>query len=497
MKTVNEILKKYWGYDTFRPPQEEIINNLVDGKDSLIILSTGGGKSICFQLPALVSEGTTIVISPLIALMQDQVETLKNKNISAISVNSSLLPQELKKILSEISNNKFKLIYTSPEKFQNFKFLESIKNIKISRIVFDEVHCLSEWGHDFRPDYKRVASQIKKMNLTSQIVAFTATATEKVRKEIIEILSLNEPFISISSFDRSNIFLGVKKFITPLGKFSFFKKLLSESNKILVYCSTRDITEKMSAKVSRKLKMATGYYHAGCKPDDRKKVQSDFKSGKINCLFATTAFGMGIDISDIDTVVYWNFPSSIEDYYQGIGRAGRDQNIQAKSWLIYNSKDIKLQKQLLEQHPISKSVLKKVIVDLENNLSQIKIREKYNISEVILNVIILNFENKSPCTGPLLVLTPGQSPGPKEFGFNPEAEPRGIVNSNKPINNQAELIREIMLNLQAINANKENKFKKLQKFSTAKICKRKFILRYFGENSLIENCNNCNYCCKN
>lgn len=456
MEIAKDVLKKYWDYDSFREPQEEIINNIIDGKDALIILSTGGGKSICFQIPALVSDGTTIVISPLIALMQDQVLNLKNKGINAAFVNSSLLPQEMKSIMNDISKAKYKIIYTSPEKFQSKKFIDVVSKIKIDRIVFDEVHCMSEWGHDFRPDYKRIGKQIRELNITKQIVAFTATATEKVRTEIINTLELKEPYISVSSFDRKNIFIGMKKFWTPLGKERFFKKVLAESKKVLVYCSTRDITEKMCVKTNKKLKISTGFYHAGCKPNDRKQIQEDFKTGKIKCLFATTAFGMGIDISDIDTVIYWNFPSSIEEYYQGIGRAGRDDSINAKSWLLSNSKDINLQKQLIEQSPITKQNLKNIIKNLNENISEIKIREKYNISESQINAISLALEN---CL-------------------------------------EEDKIKYVGENLNKITDNKNEKFNAMKNLLNKKMCKRKLVLGYFSENYQNESCDNCSYCLK-
>ncbi|MBC7475989.1 MAG: ATP-dependent DNA helicase RecQ [Candidatus Sericytochromatia bacterium] len=463
MEIAKQTLKKYWGYDSFRENQEEIINNIILGKNSLIILSTGGGKSICFQLPALISDGLTIVISPLIALMEDQVRNLNNKGIDAMYLNSSLLPQESKKVLISIAENKYKIIYTSPEKFQSKKFLEIIKKIKISRIVFDEVHCLSEWGHDFRPDYKRIGKQIRELNLCNQIVAFTATATSRVRKEIIEILDLKDVFISISSFDRKNIFIGIKKFITPLGKYLFFKKVLSQSSKTLIYCSTRSITEFMSAKLSRKLKIKTGFYHAGCAGIERKNTQEDFKVGNISCLLATTAFGMGIDISDIDTVIYWNFPSSIEEYYQGIGRAGRNEEVQAKSWMLYNSSDIKLQNNLLSINLPTNNILKKVIRSILSLEKEKKIREKFNLSETIINAITLILESKD---------TFKETEVDKNF------------------------IKVISQDLKKIFDNKKEKFKSLRKLASNKGCKRKYLLEYFGEIINQENCNNCSYCLK-
>ena len=459
LQTIHEVLKQYWGYDTFREPQEEIIKNILAGKDALIILATGGGKSLCFQLPAIISSGLTIVISPLIALMQDQVEGLKRKDIPAAFLNSTLLPGEYKNILKNIS--KYKLLYTSPEGLQSERLINTLKNEGISRVVLDEDHCLSEWGHDFRPDYKRIVSRLKNYGIVSQIVAFTATATKNTREEILRCLDIQEPFISVSTFDRKNLSFGAKKFYTPLGKFLYLKKLLSGSDKSLIYCSTRDMTEEVAARLAKKFGNITGYYHAGCSQEHRKKLQEEFRTGKIKYMCATTAFGMGIDIPDIDMVVYWNCPSSIEEYYQGIGRGGRDEKIQAKSWVLYGSFDIKAQKELLNEELPSVSAIKKILIALSKKESFNKIRDKFSVSESIINSIELIIE---------------------------EAKLISDIDKKE--------LQFLEKKLTQITAKKSIRFEVLKKYLSFEGCKRKYILNYFDEKGETNNCGNCSYCIK-
>ena len=451
-------LKKHWGFDSFRSPQDEIVQNILDHKDCFVILATGGGKSLCFQLPAIIKEGVTIVISPLIALMEDQIKGLNDKGIKAIYLNSTLLPSEEKKAYKNIEKSVYKLIYFSPEKLMSLKVQSLLKKINISMIVFDEVHCLSQWGHDFRPDYKRVAESVKENFNNIQVVALTATLTEKAQEDIVSILKLKDPFISKSSFDRKNIYLGIKKFWTIYGKFKFLKDLINNSHKTLIYCSSRLETEKMSKKLLNEEGLKTSFYHAGCSSNFRKDVQEKFKTGDINCLFATTAFGMGIDISDIDLVIYWNCASSIEDYYQGIGRAGRNEKIEAKSWVLYNSRDINLQKQILTFEIPDKSLIKKIINSINSNESINKIRSKLKVSETVINSTGLILEEI------------------KEL-------------------KQQDQINYIIKELKQIQKNKIDKFNSFNKYLKRPNCKRKFLLSYFSEVSQ-DKCFNCIYCKK-
>lgn len=444
-KNINDILKNYWGYTDFRNNQEEIVKNILNKKDLLAIMATGGGKSICFQVPAILSKGLTIVISPLISLMQDQVIFLKEKGIKAEFLNSSLLSSEYKIILKNIKN--LKLLYIAPEQLTSLRLQSSLKKISIERVIIDEAHCITEWGHDFRPEYKKISLNIRSIFPNIQICAFTATANKKTAEEIKNILELNEPFTLTSSFDRENLFLGIEKYYIPFNKKRRMKKIILESKKTLIYCSSRKETEYMSNFFSQKTKIKSYFYHAGMNSEERKIIQNDFKNSNITVLFATTAFGMGIDIPDIDTVIYWNFPSSIEEYYQGIGRAGRNKNIQAKTFLLYSSKDISEQKKLLKSENPSIQIIEKIKSDF-NNLSKIQLIQKYKIKENIFNIIqsYLEFDKKE--------------------------------------------IHKKIIEIENIKINKLNFMINLAK---EKNCKRKFILNFFDEITK-DNCNNCSSC---
>lgn len=446
-----KILQKFWGYNSFRGNQKEIIENILFDKDVLAILPTGGGKSICYQLPALISDGVTVVISPLIALMQDQVDNLLKINISATFINSSLLPQEKRSILNGLIKNKYKLLYLAPESLNSNKIILTLKRIKISRIVIDEAHCISEWGHDFRPDYNRIINILSKIERRLPLVALTATANKETIEDIKKVLNLSNPFISISTFERENLYLGIKNFWTRFGKFNFLKKKILESNKILIYCSTREETKELSNKISKKLNIKSSFYHAGCSTNERKLKQEQFKNNEIKILCATNAFGMGIDIPDIDTVIYFGFPSSIEDYYQGIGRAGRNPDIKAKSWVLYLNSDIKQQKNIIFTKLPKLKELKLILKDIINDYDKEILKEKYKIGESIINsIIILSEENQD---------------------------------SNK-----------IFEKLNILSKRKLEKFLALKKFIFSKSCKKKNILEYFGEKFEYEKCNNCSIC---
>lgn len=453
-----EILKKYWGYTNFRDTQEEIIKNILKNKDCFVTLKTGGGKSLIYQVPSLIKSGTSIIISPLIALMEDQVNSLISKDIKAVYLKSNLLPSQEKEIYKKIKEGFYKLIYLSPEKLSSKTILNLLKSTNISMIVFDEAHCLNEWGDDFRPDYKRIAQNIKKEFNNIQVIALTATITSETKLELIKVLKMDNPFISTSSFDRKNIFLGVKKFWTILGKTKFLENKIKSYKKTLVYCSSREETEIMSEKINHKLKIKSSFYHAGCDIELRKSIQESFKTGEIKCLFATTAFGMGIDISDIDLVIYWNCASSIEEYYQGIGRAGRNENIKANSWVIYTSKDLEYQKRLINFEIPEKKLIENILKSLENNESVNKIKSKFKVSEILINSIQLIYESN----------------------FNLDKK---------------DILKVTIQNLMKIKENKSNKYKIFKDYLKYSKCKRKFILNYFSENLELK-CGNCSNCIK-
>lgn len=318
---MKKLLKQYFGYDEFRPLQEDIINNVLKAKDSLVLMPTGGGKSLCYQLPALKMEGLTLVISPLIALMKDQVDALKACAVKTEFINSTLLPNQIEEIYTRVENGDVKLLYIAPERFALKDFQDFLKKINISLIAVDEAHCISEWGHDFRPDYRNL-SQLKKIFPSVPLIALTATATEKVKEDILSQLQINKANVFTSSFDRENLKISVVE------KKKAFPKLVNlveryKKESVIIYCFSRKETEELADNLR-----ANGYnasaYHAGLPTIKRKDVQELFINDKVNIIVATIAFGMGIDKPDVRLVVHYTFPKTLESYYQEIGRAGRD-----------------------------------------------------------------------------------------------------------------------------------------------------------------------------
>lgn len=339
------VLKDYFGHDSFRDGQEQIVDSLLDGRDALCIMPTGAGKSMCYQIPALLFDGVTIVVSPLISLMKDQVGSLVQSGVPAAYINSSLSYPQFLRVLSNVEHGKYKIIYVAPERLLTDGFLDTCKKIKISMVAVDEAHCVSQWGQDFRPSYLKIISFVESLANRPIVGAFTATATNDVKEDIKKILRLENPFEITTGFDRPNLFFGVIKSSSKDEKLIDLIRERGDRSGI-VYCATRKNVESVCELLCDNGFSATRY-HAGLDEYERRKNQEDFVFDRKNIMVATNAFGMGIDKSNVTYVIHYNMPKNIESYYQEAGRAGRDGG-EADCILLYSPKDVRLNRFMIE-----------------------------------------------------------------------------------------------------------------------------------------------------
>lgn len=340
-----DCLQKYFGYKEFRKSQEETIHKLLEGRDTLGIMPTGSGKSICYQIPALLYEGMTIVISPLISLMKDQVQSLQENGIAAEVLNSSLNKDEYVEVFRKLFRGEVKLLYISPERLEVEGFIEKLSQLKISMIAVDEAHCISQWGHDFRPSYRRIHQLIDRINPRPIVGAFTATATIRVKDDIIDQLGLKNPYIKVTGFDRENLYPIVER---EVDKNAYLLQELDKGESAIIYCATRKIVEEVYHFLKHK-GFPTAKYHGGLSKEERDEMQNMFIYDKLPIMVATLAFGMGIDKPDVRKVIHYNLPKSMENYYQEVGRGGRDGET-FKGILLFSPGDIRIQKFLLDHN---------------------------------------------------------------------------------------------------------------------------------------------------
>lgn len=346
LNKARQILQKFYGYEDFRPGQKKVVESLLNKNDTVAIMPTGAGKSICFQIPALLFEGVTLVISPLISLMKDQVDSLRQLGIAAVYINSSVSKAQLYKDLQDISAGFYKIIYIAPERLTSEYLPDSFKNLNISMVAVDEAHCLSQWGHDFRPSYRNILNFTNSLRIKPIISAFTATATPEVKTDIINLLGLKQPNVFVTGFDRPNLYFSVlrgevkDKFVID-----YVKKHQDEAG--IIYVGTRKDVDALQVLLEIK-GIKAGRYHAGMTDEERNQMQEDFLYDNLSVMVATNAFGMGIDKPNVRYVIHYNMPKNMEAYYQEAGRAGRD-GLSGNCILLYSPQDTQLQKFLISK----------------------------------------------------------------------------------------------------------------------------------------------------
>lgn len=396
-KTSKEALKAVFGYDSFRPGQESVINAVLEGRDILAVMPTGAGKSLCYQVPAMLLSGITLVISPLISLMQDQVNALNEAGVNAAFINSSLSEKVINETFKNAVNGYYKILYVAPERLMSEVFISFAKSVEISMITVDESHCISQWGQDFRPSYMDIAEFINILGKRPIISAFTATATQNVREDIICSLGLSDPYFLVTGFDRENLFFQVDK---PQNKerfiLDYIERHRGESG--IIYCATRKNVDSLYT-LLRKQYISVARYHAGMSNEERKQMQDDFVFDYTSIVIATNAFGMGIDKSNVRFVIHYNMPSSMENYYQEAGRAGRD-GLNSECILLFSPQDIIINRFLLEHKDFSDIDPIDATTIRDRDIKRLQIMEGYcYTTECLRNYILKYFgeDPKKPC----------------------------------------------------------------------------------------------------
>ena len=391
--TPEQALKILFGYDSFRAGQKSVIDSILAGRDAFAVMPTGAGKSVCYQIPAVLLPGITLVISPLISLMQDQVKALNEAGVSAAFINSSLSEKDYNETIRRARQGIYKIIYIAPERLVTEGFLALAKSVPVSMVTVDEAHCISQWGQDFRPSYMKIVEFVKTLEKRPIISAFTATATETVREDIVCTLGLQNPFTLVNGFDRENLFFQVDK---PKNKEQYILKYISghSGDSGIIYCATRKNVDNIYELLKSK-GISVGKYHAGMSAEERKKMQDDFVFDYTSIVVATNAFGMGIDKSNVRFVIHYNMPQSMENYYQEAGRAGRD-GLDAKCILLFSPQDIVINRFLLDHKemqdldPADRETVR------ERDVRRLQVMERYCYTTECLRNYILKYFGENP-----------------------------------------------------------------------------------------------------
>ena len=481
----HQLLEKYFGFREFLDAQEEVIGSILGGHDSLVVMPTGGGKSLCYQLPALMLEGITIVVSPLIALMKDQVDALERRGIPAALINSTLSLSEQQARIRKLAAGEYKLVYIAPERFRSRAFLEALGRVTISLFAIDEAHCISQWGHDFRPDYFRLGEVLEKLG-RPQVAAFTATATPEVRRDILAQLSLETPREFVAGFARPNLRLSIHQVEKEAAKYARLKALVEEHETGIIYCSTRKRVEAVHATLVGKGIKAIAY-HGGLSEAERDLAQDQFMSRRYDVAVATNAFGMGIDRSDIRFVAHFEVPGSLEAYYQEAGRAGRDGEPSVCE-LYFNYADTRVQDFFIEGSNPSRAVIQEIYGVLRN-AADAQGEVMLPIRDIASRLNTEGAANNEMAVGAALSIL-NRADYIDRFDL-PGQRVRGtrVLQPNvRPA--------DLKLDWSAL-AEKErrdrSKLKAMVEFVYGRACRQQTLLKYFGEPEP-ERCGNCDIC---